>query len=246
MIIPKARQLQSGNWTIQLRINGKSVTGTFASEIEAKEWATSYKETHKGRLAKNIVSDSDYNRLLRGIAEENVEEARKSIKQLPILATELEMVDTMDGLTFEKYCARLFILSGFFIGSRIYLTKGAGDYGADIIIECLDKRRVSIQCKRVKGNVGIKAIQEVVASKKHYRTTESAVITNSHFTPAARQLAHENGVALLDRKYLIRMIKLYIEAISSMYRKSQWEDFLNEMEMQPKKRRKNCNKTNSL
>lgn len=122
------------------------------------------------------------------------------------------------------------------------MTKGSGDYGADIIIECVDGRKVSIQCKRMKGNVGIDAIQEVVASKKHYHTTAAAVVTNAHFTPAAKQLAHENGVALLDRKYLIRMIKLYIETLNSIYNSSQWESFLDGVEMLPNRKKKNNKK----
>ena len=105
MIIPKARQLPSGNWTIQLRLNGKSITGTFASEDEAKVWAASYKETH----------------------------------------------------------------------------------------------------------------------------------SKSNFTTAAKQLARENGVALLNRKYLIKLIKRYIETLKSIYNQSQWEDFLNGMELLPNK-----------
>ena len=51
------------------------------------------------------------------------------------------------------------------------------------------------------------AIQEIVAGKKHYRCEKAIVITNNYYTKNAEELAFDNKVELLDRDYIIQMIK---------------------------------------
>jgi restriction system protein len=46
--------------------------------------------------------------------------------------------------------------------------------------------------------VGNKAVQEVVGAILFYGGTEGCVVTNSTFTPAARALAQENNIRLID------------------------------------------------
>jgi restriction system protein len=69
----------------------------------------------------------------------------------------------MDGKTFEKY------LKVFFekLGYKMERTKYIGDYGADLIATNNGVKMV-IQAKRGKNKVGIKAVQEAVASKGYY------------------------------------------------------------------------------
>jgi restriction system protein len=52
--------------------------------------------------------------------------------------------------------------------------------------------------------VGVKAIQEAVASKGYYECEKAMVVTNSYFTNQAKDLARRNGVDLWDRKILVR------------------------------------------
>ena len=227
MVIPKAKLLPSGNWNIVLRLNKQCISKTFKSESEAIEWARAYKETYKKAQNKQ----DQYEALLRGISQEQNITPDVEQKHLPTIAEELDLIDKMDGITFEKYCMNLIMITGCFKGGSIHLTKKAQDYGADIIIECIDKTKISIQCKRVAEGVRIGAVQEVISSKQHYGTNVAAVITNSHFTKQATILAQESGVALIDRKKLIKLIQMKIDALDELYNTNQWDQFLSKMDL---------------
>ncbi|MHB8883225.1 MAG: restriction endonuclease [Thermodesulfovibrionales bacterium] len=93
-------------------------------------------------------------------------------------------------------------------GYKVTLTKYIGDYGADLVIESGNDKTV-IQAKRFKSRVGVKAIQEAVASKGYYGCQNAMVVTNSNFTDQAIKLARANDVELWGRNKLI-------DALSSM------------------------------
>ena len=103
--------------------------------------------------------------------------------------------DTMDGLAYERYCAARLKLYGY---TDIVVTKGSGDFGADIIATDREGNRVCIQCKKYQGGVGLDAVQEVHTSRSHYGCERAMVITTSNFTPSARQQAQECGVELIS------------------------------------------------
>ena len=207
MKIPKARLLPSGRWNIQLRIDGKSYSGTFDTEEAVRAWALSLKSSLNKK-----ASTTNYYRLLRCTVDDLPKE-KVTKNNIPTISAELEAIDKMSGIEFEKYCAALFAFTGCFNGGKIRITQASCDYGADIIITCMDGTNITIQCKRQKTNVKIDAIQEVVGSKQHYKAQAAAVITNAKFTEAARELAKDNGVALLDRKVLIKLINIKIEEL---------------------------------
>jgi len=108
-------------------------------------------------------------------------------------------IDKMDGKTFEKY------LKVFFekLGYKVERTKYIGDYGADLVATNKGIKMV-IQAKRHKNKVGIKAVQEAVASKGYYSCDKAMVVTNSYFTNQAKTLASRNKVELWDRKILVK------------------------------------------
>ncbi len=225
MAVPKARQLPSGSWRIQTVINKRRVSKTFNTKKEAEVWALSVKTTTK----KNGDKNNEYESMLRAILRRP--EQKKKATKLPFAKDELDKIDSMEGIDFETYCSDLLKLTGFFHGGTVYSTRGSGDFGADIIIECVDGTRVVIQCKRVKSNVGIDAVQEVYSSKPHYYATKAAVLTNSYFTPAAKELAKNTGVTLLDRSHLEKIIELYIRAMDRMINKSQWDNLIDELQL---------------
>ena len=105
-------------------------------------------------------------------------------------------VDKMTGKEFEEYCAKLIKKKGF---HKVCVTPSSGDYGADVIAYDFWGRKWVFQCKRFKGKVTNKAVQEVVASKAHYNADKAAVITNSELTVKARELAKENDVVLYEK-----------------------------------------------
>lgn len=111
----------------------------------------------------------------------------------------IDQIDTMSGHGFEKYLEVLFEKLGY----RVERTRYIGDYGADLVTR-KDGVKTVIQAKRYKKKVGVKAVQEAVASKGYYGCEKAMVVTNSYFTAQARRLASSNDVTLWDRKDLAR------------------------------------------
>lgn len=112
-------------------------------------------------------------------------------------------IDKMDGHDFEYFCAEVLKRNGF---SRVNVTVASGDYGIDITA-CQGATSYAIQCKRYHGSVGNKAVQEALSGKVYYGCKAAAVLTNSYFTPQAKETAHKTGVELWDRDKLTAMVK---------------------------------------
>lgn len=110
-------------------------------------------------------------------------------------------IDEMTGEEFEEFLGHLFDKRGY----DVSYTKASGDYGADLILEDRDDI-IAVQAKRYSGNVGVKAVQEIIGALKMYEATQGWVVTNSYFTRQAEKLAESNDVYLIDRDELIDMI----------------------------------------
>ena len=110
-------------------------------------------------------------------------------------------IDRMDGVTFEYYLEVLFGKLGY----QAERTRTTGDFGADLIVT-KDKTRTIIQAKRYSKNVGVKAVQEVVAAQRMYQGSRTMVVTNQSYTKQAQQLAQANNVELWDRDRLVSAI----------------------------------------
>ncbi len=107
----------------------------------------------------------------------------------------------MDGHKFERYLSHLFRSQDY----NAEVTQAAGDYGVDLLLTKQGKK-IAVQAKRYKGNVGLEAVQQVQAGKAHYGASEAWVVTNSDYTDQATSLAKSNGVRLIARKELIEMM----------------------------------------
>ncbi len=105
-------------------------------------------------------------------------------------------ISTMTGLDYERHVAALLPGMGY---RNVHVTKGSGDFGADIIaIDRKTGQKTCFQCKLYSYPVGVKAVQEVTAAKSYYNCSKAVVITNSTFTDGARKLARANGVTLME------------------------------------------------
>lgn len=123
------------------------------------------------------------------------------------LHSSISKIDTMKGEEFEKCLQAFFEKKGY----RVSLTKKSGDFGADLVMHKnghIDRRlKVSlpettiVQVKRYNENVGIEAVQQILAAKSFYNADKCAVATNQYFTPAAKKLAAANNIVLWDRTY---------------------------------------------
>ncbi|MFZ0579232.1 MAG: restriction endonuclease [Psychrobacillus psychrotolerans] len=107
-------------------------------------------------------------------------------------------VDMMNGKVFEEFLRALLITKGY----KVSLTKGSGDYGADLTLTTNNKKIV-VQAKRYNKKVGLKAVQEIVSAKSYYGANECWVITNNYYTTPARNLGESNNVILIDRDQLM-------------------------------------------
>lgn len=113
-------------------------------------------------------------------------------------------VDLLTGIEFEHFVGGLLEKMGY----SAKVTKSSGDQGADLIAKKNNLVTV-VQAKCYSGSVSNKAIQEVVASIKHYNADGGMVITNSTFTKSAMVLADSNDIKLIDRNRLIELMDRY-------------------------------------
>jgi len=107
-------------------------------------------------------------------------------------------VDAMDGRTFEEFLGTLFRRLGY----RVENTRYRGDYGADLVI-AKDGFKTAVQAKRWNKRIGIKAVQEAVASAGYYKCHRALVVANREFTRQAQELARANNVELWGRETLV-------------------------------------------
>ena len=117
---------------------------------------------------------------------------------------DMSQIDSMSGEEFERLLKEVFECLGY----DVKLTKKSHDFGADLVVS---KKGVSslVQAKCYGKTVGIKAVQEIIASRKHYGVNDVIVATNNYFSKEAQLLADENDVVLMDRDVLFNLIKKY-------------------------------------
>lgn len=110
-------------------------------------------------------------------------------------------MDEMEGHDFEYYCADILKAHGFI---DVEVTKGSGDFGADILAE-KDGVTYAVQCKCYDKPIGVKAVQEVYAGRDFYDRMVGVVMTNQYFTQPAVELAQKLNIMLWDRGYVDAM-----------------------------------------
>lgn len=113
----------------------------------------------------------------------------------------IHRIDRMDGIEFEEYLQIQFKK----LGLNAEITPPSADYGADIILQ-KKKHTIAVQVKRYNGNIGVKAIQEVIGSMAYYEADKGLVVSNSYYTKNAETLAEANNIILWDRDVLLRLI----------------------------------------
>ncbi len=110
-------------------------------------------------------------------------------------------IDILTGYEFEDFLKTLFSKMGY----QVERTRLSGDQGADLVVIKFGEKKV-VQAKRLGGKVGNYAVQEIMAAISLYQARRGMVITNNYFTPAAKELAAVNGIELIDRDGLDKMI----------------------------------------
>lgn len=121
--------------------------------------------------------------------------------------SQLNLIDCLEGIEFEKYIGKLLERNGY---DNVVITKGTGDFGADIIAE-KNGIRYAFQCKRFSNCVGPRAIGEVLRGMNRYKCTRGVVITNNFFTKQAIEEAEISNIELWNRNTLARLLKSFQE-----------------------------------
>lgn len=101
----------------------------------------------------------------------------------------------MTGEEYEDFVMHELVLKGY---KEVKPTPRTGDFGADILAITPEGHFICFQCKKYQDTVGVQAVQEVIAAKEYYSYELAAVVTNSHFTSAAKQMAAKTGVKLYE------------------------------------------------
>ncbi len=104
-----------------------------------------------------------------------------------------------DPYEYEKFIGKILQNDSW----RVRVTQGSNDQGADVIAE-KNGMKLVVQCKRFKGTVGNKAVQEVLAGQKYFNATHAIVVASSGiFTKSAQKLAARSNVELLHHNQLV-------------------------------------------
>ena len=135
---------------------------------------------------------------LENIQKKNIEKIDELTKKTEMNNANLPILKSYqynNGYEYEVYCAFKLADQGF---RNIEITQKSNDFGADIICES-NGIKICVQCKCYSyGNVGVDAIQEVVAALAHYGCHKGVIMTTGTLTPSAIQLAYENNVEIID------------------------------------------------
>lgn len=181
-----------------------------SDELEIEKTILSI-EPYNSQIEPHLIKLQQYEKDIP-IYEENIRSNQQSItylqrqqEELKRQNAELEInnLQRLDGWQFETYCANLFRKLGY----SVRLTKGSGDFGADLILN----NSISVQCKLYANPVGLHALQEVFSSMARYKTTSAWVITNSTFTKQAIEYAKDANIKLIDHRELKILISKVLE-----------------------------------
>jgi restriction system protein len=110
-------------------------------------------------------------------------------------------VDAMTGGDFEELCAELLRHMGY---RNVWRIGQRGDGGVDIRAVDPYGRRIAVQCKRWKRDIGPAVVRELAGS---VRTGEIAfLMTNRSLTEGARETARRHEITVIDRAALGHVI----------------------------------------
>ena len=120
------------------------------------------------------------------------------------LSRSVAAADRLSGPEFEQWVAALMRRTGF---TRVHVSGGAGDLGADILAVSPGGWRVVVQCKRyqVGRSVDSPDVQKLAGTASAIHDADlAAIVTTSSFTAPARDTAARLGIGLVDREALAR------------------------------------------
>jgi hypothetical protein len=179
--------------------------------LSSYQWLSLAERRHRVRRALELLGPSD--ELAEAQAEARAADERKAATAERRRLSEAEKarrldmkdVDSMTGVQFERYVARLLIHQGF---QDVKLTSASGDQGVDITA-ARGAVKFAVQTKRQAAPVSRQAVSDAVAGKALHGCTAAVVITNGRFGDGAKQLARANDCLLVDGGTLAHWIDAF-------------------------------------
>ncbi len=124
----------------------------------------------------------------------------------------LKSISEMSPAKFELFSRLLLKKMGVEfteVGTQISNDGGIDGYGY-CRTDDFRTSRVVIQCKRWQGNVGSVEIDQFLGAMNKFQADYGIFITNSRYTPAAREAARAGTpITLIDGDELVRLVKKY-------------------------------------
>ncbi|MFC0562078.1 restriction endonuclease [Halalkalibacter alkalisediminis] len=122
------------------------------------------------------------------------------------LSAEFLNIDEIPDKDFQKLLVPIFQRQGYSVNKmkENYRSK------ADLVLRKKGVKAI-VFAKRQTSNIGSNLIKDALASKPTYQASKVIVVTNRHFTKAAKQVARANKVVLIDRDSLDAMLDAYLE-----------------------------------
>lgn len=199
----------------------------FKDQMRLKVLVKEHYEPLKRNLDKSLIVN-DYGAIVQDNRQYAIEEFMSSVGFRPREMQQLEaynmVVSTIDdyteqrksfgfdpsnlpsdGFEFEHWVAENLTKFGW----SAKATQGSGDQGLDVIAE-KNGVTVGIQCKLYSGNVGNKAVQEIISAKSFFDLDKAAVLTNAGYTKSARELALKADIELLHPEDISRFDSIFL------------------------------------
>jgi hypothetical protein len=115
----------------------------------------------------------------------------------------MEHIGAMNWRDFEEILADYYLLKGY----RVTLAGGSGgggDGGIDLIIR-KGFRKIIVQAKHYKGNVGVSIIREMYGVMHHFKANGVIVCTSSGFSSDAQVFVKKKPIYLINGPKLLGM-----------------------------------------
>lgn len=110
----------------------------------------------------------------------------------------LEFWRSLSGVQFERECAALFKRLGY----SVSLTPGTADGGIDIVLR-LGTDVTAVQCKALRGKVGISVGRELVTAARDFGATGMMIACTSGPSEPLRSYARQKGIKVVTAQDLI-------------------------------------------
>ena len=209
----KAAKFELNKTTIGVIVLSWIIVGIYFSVKNTRVSGFFYKITGIGSLWKKI---------------KNIFKSKNQHCSIDLSMTQIDQLGggniNKKGRMFEEYITEVYRTLGYNAQSTTSLREegrlpagiqnrgGSGEQGVDVLVEYIDpqtkaKSLMAIQCKHYSNKVGNSAVQEIYAALAIYNAKMGIVITNNYFTKQAQELAYANGVILIDRDGLAKLVE---------------------------------------